>query len=121
MAISVISNLRDIVISCESSVAVGDLVSLLSTETKVFTITNNQSLLPILGLVTSLPTAGKARVLIEGDINYSPTLGIGLLYVSSSGDITIVPPVQGYIQNLGMSLGNGTIIFNSNFERYYIS
>ena len=84
----------------------------------VQTITNNNSPGPIIGVVIDRPEVDTCTVRIFGLYDFS--FARGDLWLSSSGTISTVRPTLGFVQRLGYSFGDGTIIVQPDFQRSLI-
>jgi hypothetical protein len=105
-----------LVMSCLPSVAVGDLVfqSTVADNTAV-TCTNNTDVEPAFGIVTAKRSTVAAEVLYQGMIASSLTRG--KVFLGIDGRLTKTLPAAGYIQHLGISFGNGMMLFNPTLAR----
>lgn len=97
---------------CLPTVEVGDLVYLHPTNpNQVVTAEDNNTSLPVIGLVIAKNGASNARVLINGIIRIDAIITNGRLFVGASGGIAISPPSEDYLQEIGFSFGDGVIDF----------
>jgi hypothetical protein len=95
---------------CDTSATVGDLVRLnLTIPNKIDVAIDNLDSRPIIGVIKSKITTTYCSIYVRGVL--SKTVGIGRLYLSTSGDFTNIIPTSDYYQILGYSYGNGKIHF----------
>ena len=102
--------------NCLPSVNVGDLVYQSPTyANNAITAVDNLATPPVMGIVLSKVTPGVANVYYHGPI---PTaLPQGVVFLGVDGTFSSLVPAAGYVQHLGVSFGNGTMLFNPSLAR----
>ena len=100
--------------SCDSGLAVGDLVCESSSIANgVDKISNNSDVRSVIGWVISKPDATTANILTKGVISgLSGLTKTGKVYLSTSGDFGSAMPSDGYLQILGHAIDADTIDFD---------
>lgn len=102
--------------ACATTVAPGDLVyHSLTANNSVVTATDNLSPEPIFGLVTSKVSPTAATVIYTGIVPCP--LSRGKVFVGPDGLMTLSIPTTGYMQHLGISFGNGQMLFQPEHHR----
>lgn len=95
---------------CAASVALDDWVfQSPTTNNLAVESVNNTIVQPVIGIVQSKPSAITCVVLLVG-IHSLATGGRGVLRLNSSGTAGFTVELAGFIQILGMSFGDGTIL-----------
>ena len=94
---------------CDSGVVVDDLVTLsvVANNTAVKTV-NNLTSTPVIGVVLRKPSSTKCLVLFAG--LYTFTIARGRVFIDSIGKLSISAPASGYLQEMGFSFGDGTVL-----------
>ena len=99
--------------SCDASSSIGDLVFLNPLNpNSILSAQDNNSNLPIIGLIIDKPTDTVARVLLNGLLQLDTVIASGKIFVGLSGGLTLNGPTTGHLQQLGFSFGDGVIDFN---------
>jgi hypothetical protein len=98
--------------SCEPSLLLNQLVYIASPGF-VSTHPNNSPPVPIFGIVIARPSPLKAVVQVAGFREY--TIGLGVLYVGTTGQLSLTSPSSGPVQKMGYSLGDGWIYLQPQF------
>ena len=105
-----------LVLNCLPSVDVGDLVFQSATvDNTVVTCVSNTDPEPAFGIVTAKILSTSCEVLYQG-LTATSVLR-GAVFLGSDGAFTRLPPATGYVQHLGISFGNGTMLFNPSLAR----
>ena len=109
-----IKNLQ--VMACAGSVAVGDLVFQSETVDNVaITCTDNLSRQPVFAVITRKLTSTSCEAKFIGTV---PTvLPRGRVFLGVDGKQAAAPPATGYVQHLGISFGNGQMLFRPTLVR----
>lgn len=101
---------------CASTVKVGDWVyQSNSTNNFAVSATDNDPLVPVIGIVTSKPVPTQAIVTLVGVVDFS--IARGRLFLGNTGLAALTAPSSGYLQKLGISFGDGTIFVNPETTR----
>lgn len=106
-----------VVMDCDSSLAVNDLVSAsFSVNNLVDEVTSNSALsVPhgILGLCFSKPTSITCEVLLVGKVTGLSGLTVGqALYLQTDGSIAHAIPSTGVVQQIGIAISSTQFILN---------
>ena len=95
-------------LDCDTSVSVNDLVYLSSIDVNTaLEAVDNNSPTPVIGIVIQKPTSESCVVLLRGFIQEVATQG--RLFVGTDGKLTGTVPATGYLQEMGISFGDGDI------------
>jgi len=105
--------------SHDGTLLVGDLVYMSPTiELLVIKALDNNSINPIIGIVTEVISSTIVRVSHMGFYNTTEAIVQGhKVYVSDTGTMTTVLPTTYYIQILGAAISTGKIFFNPELRR----
>lgn len=104
------------VMNCDTFVDVGDWVyHSLSTDNFAERATNNNTPAPIIGKVILKPSATQATVVFSGIVEDGA--GRGRIFLSTTGTSTPSAPTAGFVQRLGISFGDGTMMVNPELHR----
>ena len=79
---------------------------------------DNNSASPIIGIVIERPTIDTCRVQVLGFYNLS--FPQGDLYLSVAGTLSTVRPLDGFVQVIGYSYGDGSILIQPQQQRVFI-
>jgi len=106
------------IMSCDASLAVGDLVYLdeLVSEA-VLKAEDNNTPRPVIGYVKAKPEVSSALIVFFGLIDTGLPLLAGSIFVGASGEITNDVQTANFLQKIGTSLGDGQLFFNPSFTR----
>lgn len=94
---------------CDPSVGVSDLVYL-SGNDQVSRAVDNLTPAPVFGIVMEKESTTVCKVLLRGIV--STALARGKVFLGITGSMSNAVPGAGYVQDLGISFGNGTMLFN---------
>ena len=101
---------QTILLACESTAAIGDLVrQSLTVDEKVDVATSNDSVVPVIGVIRGKPSPTIAEVVLRGVIDVSPIPPRGRVFLSPTGGFSGAFTAPGYQQELGYSFGNGKV------------
>ncbi len=105
--------------TCDSSLAVGDLVwessSLLNGVDKC---TNNTDLRRVIGICIEKPESEKGKILFRGKVSGFSGLSTAMkVYVGEDGRPTATVPVAGYMQIIGDAVSESTFDFSPSSTR----
>jgi hypothetical protein len=100
---------------CDNSVQL-DRAVFLDGDNYVAQVFNNNPTSPIIGIVIGRPEVDKALVQTQGFVPFA--IGRGTLWLGADGLISLTPPTEGFIQRLGYSVGDGTISFLPDMNRW---
>lgn len=104
------------VMDCDSSVAIDDWVyQSLTTNCYAEKAADNNPPQPVIGKVIAKPTSTQAEVVVSGIVSDSSVRG--RLFLDGSGVASTTPPVLGFVQRIGVSFGDGTILVNPELHR----
>jgi hypothetical protein len=109
--------------SCDSGLAVGDLVCESSSIANgVDKVTSNSETRDVIGYVIGKPDATTASILTKGVISgLSGLTKAGRVYLSGSGNFTSSIPFNGYIKTLGQAIDADTIDFDPSITKVRIA
>lgn len=107
------------VFDCDSSVSVGDIVFISTTDNKVEANINNRELKKSIGIVIEKITTETAKVLTHGEcsISFSGLVRGKKVYISTSGSLTTTIPTTGYLHCIGECIANNYVYVNISNER----
>lgn len=104
------------IMACDSSLSVGSWVyQSPTTNSFVVGATDNNPPEPILGKVVEKPSTTEAKVLFSGLAQ--DTTSRGRIFLSTTGTSTNTPPTTGFVQRLGISFGDGTMLVSPELHR----
>jgi hypothetical protein len=105
--------------ACDSGAQVGDLVYADTvTDNKVISITDNNSVRHVIGIIEGKQQATVAQVLIVGTLDGFSGLTKGYkVWISHSGVPTTTKPTSGYLHQIGTAISSTEILFISNQVR----
>lgn len=101
--------------TCDASVPVNAPVYL-SGDGFVTQAASNNTPTPIIGIVTDRPDISTCTVQVLGF--YDSVFPRGELWLSAGGTLSSVRPFDGFIQRLGYSYGDGSILIRPEQERF---
>lgn len=106
------------VMDCAASVAVNDWVYQSTTvNNRAVKNVDNTISTPTIGIVTDKPTSTSCEVLLIGIYSGLSLVDRGVFRLGTGGTATFTVPTTGYIQNLGVSFGDGTVFINPDKHR----
>lgn len=101
-------DLSTVEMDCTATEQPGDLVRLHATTANLAEkAVDNTVNRPVIGYVLSKPSAVRCKVAIRGFLDIA--IGLGRLYLGTSGQLAVISPGTDYRQALGISFGNGKI------------
>ncbi len=115
------NNILSTAYSCNSSIAVNDVVYISSSNTVGLADNNGSNTFPVIGIVTSKPTTTTCIICLFGEITLSGlTAGVSYYLSSTAGAMTVTPPTASgsIIQILGVA--KTSTIFSLNINLNYI-
>ena len=102
------STVQIITMDCLASSLVDDLVRIdEANQNTVLSMSDNTLPKPVIGMIIEKITATSCKVAVSGVFADPESTTSGVLYISTSGILTRTPPISGYRQKIGYSLGNG--------------
>lgn len=102
--------------SCDSSLAVGDLVfESSSVDKKVEKAVDNFGVPQVFGICVEKPDTTTAKILILGiATGFTGLTRGGRIFLSATGSLTTTKPSTGYLHNLGVAVSSTEVMFIPN-------
>lgn len=105
--------------TCDSSAVVGDIVMYTTTnDENVDVSTTNSDVRPSIGIIIEKVDATTAKIMIMGEFSGASGLTPGKkIFLSTTGDLTSIPPTTDYLQCMGIAISTTTFLFSPQIQR----